>query len=121
MLNGTSFSDLFRAFRVVVSGITGYAQVLAHIMYTVPELVRRGVMNQYPGLMPTLYPGELATAPAPFGSVDAMWSAFQVLATNKTPVIRDEKYFRCSFGGPLFAIACRQSVTEQTCLPVVSR
>ena len=59
MLNGTSFSDLFRAFRVVVSGITGYAQVLAHIMYTVPELVRRGVMNQYPGLMPTLYPAEI--------------------------------------------------------------
>ena len=59
MLNGTSFSDLFRAFRVVVSGITGYAQVLAYIMYTVPELVRRGVMNQYPGLMPTLYPAEI--------------------------------------------------------------
>ena len=75
-------SLLFPAFRVVVSVITRSEQVLAPSMSTVLELVRRGVMNQYPGLMPTLYPGELATVPTPFGSIDALWSAFQVLATK---------------------------------------
>ena len=78
---------------MVVSGITGSEQVLAPSMSTVLELVRRGVMNQYPGLMPTLYPGEVATVPTTFGSTDAMWSAFQVLATNKTPAISGEEYF----------------------------
>ena len=61
-------------------------------MSTVLELVRRGVMNQYPGLMPTLYPGEPATVPTLFGSIDAMWSSVQVLATNKTPAISGEIY-----------------------------
>ena len=75
---------------MVVSGITGCEQVLAPSMSTVPELVRRGAMNQYPGLMPTPYPGELATVPTPFCSIDAMWSAFQVLVTNNTRAISGE-------------------------------
>ena len=58
---------------MVVAGITGSAQVHAPCMSTVLELVRRGVMNQYSGLIPTLYPGELVALPTPFGSIDTMW------------------------------------------------
>ena len=93
--NGTPFPDFFGAFRVVVSGITGSDQVLAPNMSTVLELVRRGVMNQYPGLMSTLFPGEPATVPTLFGSIDAVWSSVQVLATNKTPAISGEIYISC--------------------------
>ena len=69
------------------------SKALAPSMSTVLDLVRHGVMNQYPGLMPTLYPGEFATVPPPFGSIDAMWSTFQVVATNKTPAISGEKIY----------------------------
>ena len=61
---------------------------------TVLELVRRSVMNQYPGLMPMLYPGEPATVPTSFLAIDDMLLAFQVLAVNKTPAISGEK--QCS-------------------------
>ena len=102
--NGTPFPDFFGAFRVVVSGITGSDQVLAPNMSTVLELVRRGVMNHYPGLMPTLYPGELATVPTPFGSIDALWSAFQVLAT-KHPRSAAKIFLFAPIGRPFFVIA----------------
>ncbi|CAN0443107.1 unnamed protein product, partial [Laminaria digitata] len=88
--NGTPFSDFFRAFRVVVSSVTGSEHVLAPSVPTVLELVRRSVMNQYPGLMPTLYPGDWATVPTPFTTIDAMWLAFRTMATNKTPAISGE-------------------------------
>ena len=64
-------------------------------MSTVLELVRRSVMNQYPGLMPTLYPGQSATMPTPFVSVDALWSDFQVLARNKHPLLAAKNIFIC--------------------------
>ena len=78
---------------MAVSSVTGSEHVLAPSTSTVLELVRRSVMNQYPGLMPTLYPGELATVPTPFSTIDAMWLAFQTMATNRTPAICGEKYF----------------------------
>ena len=57
---------------MVVSGVTGSEQVLAPRMSTVLDLVRRGVSNQYPGLTPTLYSGELTTVPTPLVSIDTM-------------------------------------------------
>ena len=45
------------------------------------------VNEHYPSLMPTLYPGLMATKLRPFGTLDAMWSAFQALSHNKTPAI----------------------------------
>ena len=32
-----------------------------------------GPNEQYPSLMPTLYPGGSATVSRPFGTLDAMW------------------------------------------------
>ena len=91
--NGTPFSDFFRSFRVVVSSVMGSEHELAPSVSAVLELVRRGVMNQFPGFMPELYLGALATVPIPFASVDAMWLSFQTRTTNKTPAINGEKYF----------------------------
>ena len=36
------------------------------------EIVRLSVNEQFPQLMPSLYPGELATRPQPFDSIDVM-------------------------------------------------
>ena len=107
-------SLFFPAFRVVVSVMARSEQVLSPSMSTVLELVRRGVMNQYPGLMSTLFPGEPATVPTLFGSIDAVWSSVQVLATNKTPAISGEIYISSS---PLASL----SLQEKICRPVVPR
>ena len=49
------------------------------------------VNEQFPSLMPTLYPGVMATEPRPFGTLGAVWLAFQALANNKTPAILTAK------------------------------
>ena len=48
------------------------------------------VNEQYPSLMPTLYPGGSSSVLRPFGTVDAMWLVFETLANNKTPAINGE-------------------------------
>ena len=50
------------------------------------------VNEQYPSLMPTLYPGVLATVSRPFGTLDALLLDFETLATNKTPANNGEIY-----------------------------
>ena len=92
--NGTPVRDLSQAFCVVVSAATGTERVLAPGT-EVLEVVRMALNEQYPSLMPTLYPGVLATEPRPFGTLDAMWSAFQVLVDNRTPAINGDFFFPC--------------------------
>ena len=94
VLNGTPFSDFIREFRGVVPAVTGTKRVLASGTDIVLEVVRMAVNEQYPSFfMLTLYPGARATEPRPFGTLDAMWLAFQALENNKTPVINGEKVF----------------------------
>ena len=81
--NGTPFCVFSREFRVVVSAATATERVLAPGVDIVLEVVRMAVNEQYPSLMPTLYPGVMATEPRPFGSLDAMWLAFQAFANNQ--------------------------------------
>ena len=50
------------------------------------------INEQFPTLMPTLYPGSKSTDPRPYGSLDAMWKAFSDLAHNKTHAVNGEKY-----------------------------
>ena len=83
--NGINFSEYFRTFRVVVSSVTGLENTLALTASTVLELVRRSVMNQYPGVMPAFYPGASATALTLFVSNDVMWLSLETMATNRTP------------------------------------
>ena len=74
--NGTPFSDFSREFRVLVSAVTGSERVLFPGTDVVLEVVRMAVNEQFPTLMPTLYPGSKATDPRPYASLDAMWKAF---------------------------------------------
>ena len=48
--------------------------------------------EQYPGLIPTLYPDVFATVSSPFGALDTMLLAFQTLPNIKTPAISGSKY-----------------------------
>ena len=93
--NGTPFRDFSREFRVVVSAATGTERVLAPGTDIVLKVVRTAVNEQCPSLVPTLSPGVIATDPRHFGTLDAMWSAFQVLANSKTPAINGVFFFPC--------------------------
>ena len=88
--NGTVFCEFSRKFPAVVSAATRTARLLAPVAEILLEVVRMAVNEQYSSLMPTLYPGVMATEPRPFGSLDAMWLAFQTLANNETPTINGE-------------------------------
>ena len=57
------------------------------------EVVRMAMNEQFPTLMPTLYPGSMATDPKPYASLDAMWKAFNDLAYKKTPAVSRDIFF----------------------------
>ena len=79
---GTPFCDFSREFRVLVSAVTGSERTLAPGVDVVLEVVRMAVNEQFPSLMPTLYPGSMATGPKPYASLDEMWKAFSDLSNN---------------------------------------
>ena len=63
------------------------------------ELVRIRTAQQYPMLMPTLFPGDLATREKPYVTLTSMWTAFNDLKHNMSPAI----------DGDVFASAPRTS------------
>ena len=82
---------------MLVSAVTGSERTLAHGVDVVLEVVRMAVNEQFPSLLPTLYPGSMATGPKPYASLDNMWKAFGDLSNNKTPAINGKKFFPCLF------------------------
>ena len=84
---GTPFHDFSREFRVLVSAVTGSERTLAPKVDVVLEVVRMTVNEQFPTLVPTLYPGSIATDPKSCASLDKMWKAFSDFAHNKTPAV----------------------------------
>ena len=74
-----------------MSAATRTERVLEPGVEVVLEVVWMTVIEQYPSLMPTLYPGALATVSRPFGILDAMRLAVDTLANTKRPTIYDEK------------------------------
>ena len=88
-----------------MSAVTGSERVLALGVDVVLEVVQMAVKEQFPTLMPTLYPGSVATDPKPYASLDAMWKAFSDLAHNKTPTVNGD-FFLLS----LFLRRCDYSV-----------
>ena len=88
---GAPFCDFSREFRVLVSAVTGIECTLAPGVDVVLEVVRMAVNEQFPSLMPTLYPGSMATDPKPCASLDKMWKAFGDLSNNKTPAVNGDK------------------------------
>ena len=51
-----------------MSAVTGSERVLALGVDVVLEVVQMAVKEQFPTLMPTLYPGSMATDPKPYAS-----------------------------------------------------
>ena len=92
MCNGTPFCDFSQDLRVLVSTITQSERVLSPGTDVVLEVVRMAVNEQFPTLMPTLYPASKATDPRPYVSLGAMWRALSVLPHNKTPAVNGEKH-----------------------------
>ena len=97
--SSTNFSTFLRAFKERVSLAQGTEMILKPSHAMVVEIVRGVTSSQHPSLMPTLYLGRLMTVPQPFATVADMWSAFEVLATNKTPAINGRGFHVTSSGG----------------------
>ena len=97
----TPFCDFSREFRVLVSAVTGSERTLASGVDVVLEVVRMAVNEQFPSLMPTLYPGSMATGPKPYASLDKIWKAFGDLSNKKTPAVNGERFcfLACFFFG----------------------
>ena len=73
--------------------MTGSERTLAPGVDVVLEVVRMAVNEQFPSLMPNLYPGSMATGPKPYASLDEMRKAFNDLSNNKTPAINGDFFF----------------------------
>ena len=56
------------------------------------ELVRTRTTQQYPMLMPTLFPGDLATREKPYVTLASMWTAFGDLKHNMSPAIDGDAF-----------------------------
>ena len=56
------------------------------------ELVRIRTAQQYPMLMPTLFPGDLATREKPYVFLASMWTAFGDLKYNTSPPIDGDAF-----------------------------
>ena len=65
MCTRTPFCDFSREFRVLVSAVTGSERTLAPGVDVVLEVVRMAVTEQFPTLIPAMYPGSMATDPKP--------------------------------------------------------
>ena len=75
MCNGMPFSDFSLEFRVTVPTATGSERVLSPGTDVVLEVVRVAADEQFPALLPALYPGSKATDPRSYALLDAMWRA----------------------------------------------
>ena len=88
--SGTPFSSYLRAFRVVAASTVEKGGPLAPSAEMAIELVRIRTTQQYPMLMPTLFPGELATR-RPYCTLASVWTAFANLKHITTPVINGDE------------------------------
>ena len=96
---GTPFASYLRALRVVVASTVEKGGPLAPSSAMAIELVRIRTAQQYPMLMLTLFPGDLATREKPYVTLASMWTAFNDLKHNMSPAI----------DGDAFASAARAS------------
>ena len=85
--SGTPFSSFLRSFRVMVAGTVDKGGPLAPSPDMAMELIRIHTAQQYPTLMPTLFPGTLATQEKPYDSLAALWIAFAHVEHNTSPTI----------------------------------
>ena len=69
---GTPFSSYVRTLRVVVASKVEKSGPLAPSAEMAVELARIRTAQQYPMLIPTLFPGDLATREKPYDSLSSM-------------------------------------------------
>ena len=89
---GTPFSSYLRALRVVVASTVEKGGPLAPSATMAIELVRIRTAQQYPTLMPTLFPGDRTTREKPYASLALMWTAFADLKHNTSPAINGDAF-----------------------------
>ena len=82
---GTPFASYLRALRVVVASTVEKDGPLAPSAAMAIELVRISTAQQYPMLMPTLFPGDLGTREKPYVTLALIWAAFGDLKHNMSP------------------------------------
>ena len=85
--SGTPFSNYLRSFRVVVASTVDKGGPLEPSPEMAIELIRIRTAQQYPMLMPTLFPGSLATRERPYDSLATLWTIFAHLKHNTSPAI----------------------------------
>ena len=89
---GTPFASYLRALRVVVGSTVEKGGPLAPSSAMAIELVRIRTAQQYPMLMPTLFPGDLATREKPYVTLTSMSTAFNDLKHNMSPAIDGDAF-----------------------------
>ena len=89
---GTPFASYLRALRVVVASTVEKGGPLAPSAAMAIELVRIRTAQQYSTLMPTLFPGDLATRENPYVTLASMWTTFGDLKHNMPPAIDGDAF-----------------------------
>ena len=89
---GTPFSSFLRSFRVEVASRVDKGEPLAFSPDMAMELIRNRTAQQYPMLMPILFPGNLATQEKPYDSLAALWTVFAHLKYNTSPAIDGDAF-----------------------------
>ena len=89
---GTPFASYLRALRVVVASTVEKGGPLAPSTAMAIELFRIRTAQQYPMLMPTLFPGDLAIIEKPYVTLASMWAAFGDLKHNMSPAIDGDAF-----------------------------
>ena len=90
--SGTPFSNFLRSFRIVVASTVDKGGPLAPSPEMAMELIRIRTAHQYPMLMPTLFPGVLATRERPYDSLATLWTVFANLKHNTSPAIDGDTF-----------------------------
>ena len=85
--SGTPFSSFLRSFRVFVASTVDKDGLLAPSPKMAMELVRIHAAQQFPMVMPTLFPGSLATRERPYDSLATLWTVFAYLKHSTSPAI----------------------------------
>ena len=90
--SGTPFSSFLRSFRVIAASTVDKGDPLAPSPEMAMELIRIRTAQQYPMLMPTLFPGVLATRERPYDSLATLWTVFANLKHNTSPAIDSDSF-----------------------------
>ena len=115
---GTPFASYLRALRVVVASTVEKGGPLAPSAAMAIELVRIRTSQQYPMLMPTLFPGNLATREKPYVTLASMRTAFGDLKHNMSSTVDGDAFASAprtssSHAPPTVAVSAASAAVSQ--------